>query len=347
VFPKVAEGVTERLQAYQTEFNAVTKKAGAGGSASAAAATGSDELASAISALPKLQRRKKLLDTHMNIATALLKEIKSREVDAFFDLEQSVLQKQSLDKLAVANILGAPDAPPKGSVLDRLRFLLIYYLQNGINDEQLASYKAQLLGAAQVASADPASSSNLEQYLSAVDYIVQHKFLHRLSAGDEMGSAASAAPKPVAQASGMLGNFTKLADQLYGGGVGLLAGVRNLLPSNNHLPLTRIVSTLMLNRDGAESLDATFKYFDPRASGKRPAKLQGSFKEAIVFVLGGGTYNEYQNLQDWQKENQQTHGITSVVYGCSELVAPEQFVKQLASMHQAAQQAQRAHMPVD
>jgi hypothetical protein len=35
------------------------------------------------------------------------------------------------------------------------------------------------------------------------------------------------------------------------------------------------------------------------------------------------------------------------VYGCSELVSPEQFVKQLAALHHASQQANRANVPVD
>jgi hypothetical protein len=380
-FPKVAEGVTERLAAYQAEFNAVTKKAGAAGAAGAAA--GGDELASAINALPKLQRRKKLLDTHMNIATALLKEIKSREIDVFFDLEKSILEKQSIDKAAIASIYGGPAAPAdaqagKGLLSDRLRFLLIHYLQNGINDDQLAQYRqlleASLMTPAASADGQPtpaASSSTIEAQrdLAAIDYVKQFKFLHRMSAGEDIGGS-QAVQKQAAPAGGMLGGFSKLADSLYGSA---LAGVRNLLPSNNHLPITRLVEQLMVNRDGAESLDAQYQYFDPKSTSRRVAKLTGNYKECIVFVLGGGTYNEYQNLQDWsvsffcycrrmipcapgsrlalvivlfsrQRDPQSSHGVTSVVYGCSELVAPDQFLKQIAHMQAAAT---GSHVAVD
>lgn len=320
VFPKVAEGVTERLQAYQTEYNAVTKKAGSGAAGAGSAADG-DSLASAINALPKLQRRKKILDTHTNIATALLREIKSREIDAFFDLEQSILQKQTIDKAAIASIFGGPTAPAeaqagKGRITDRLRFLLIYYLQNGINDDQLAQYRQLLEGALMTPAATAASGGDApagtgaataahldaQRDLAAIDFVKQFKFLHRLSSGDEFGSSQSAAPKPTAPTGGMLGGFSKLADSLYGGGVGLLAGVRNLLPSNNHLPLTRLVDQLMANRDAADALDAQYQYFDPKSTNRRPTKSTASYKECIVFVLGGGTYNEYQNLQDWSVE---------------------------------------------
>jgi len=40
--------------------------------------------------------------------------------------------------------------------------------------------------------------------------------------------------------------------------------------------------------------------------------MTGSFKESVVFVLGGGNYSEYQNLQDWQKEQHMSQGIQSV-----------------------------------
>jgi len=35
------------------------------------------------------------------------------------------------------------------------------------------------------------------------------------------------------------------------------------------------------------------------------------------------------------------------VYGCSELVSPEQFIKQLATLHHTSQQASQANVPVD
>jgi hypothetical protein len=115
----------------------------------------------------------------------------------------------------------------------------------------------------------------------------------------------------------------KLADSLYGGGVGLLAGVRNLLPTNQHLPLTRLVEALMANKPpgggGSAAADKEadkYLYFDPKApaGSSRHARnrVQGAFKESVVFVLGGGNYSEYQNLQDWQRDNQANLGVNSV-----------------------------------
>jgi len=52
------------------------------------------------------------------------------------------------------------------------------------------------------------------------------------------------------------------------------------------------------------------------------------FNDAIVFMIGGGNYIEYQNLQDYAKTRSQI-STKRIVYGCTELVNASQFLEQV------------------
>lgn len=50
--------------------------------------------------------------------------------------------------------------------------------------------------------------------------------------------------------------------------------------------------------------------------------------DVIVFVIGGGNYVEYQNVQEWAR----ARGLQRCTYGCTEMVSPKQFLEQLSSL---------------
>ncbi len=52
------------------------------------------------------------------------------------------------------------------------------------------------------------------------------------------------------------------------------------------------------------------------------------FNDAIVFMIGGGNYIEYQNLQDYAK-TRAPMSTKRIVYGCTELVNASQFLEQV------------------
>ncbi|ROL41578.1 Sec1 family domain-containing protein 1 [Anabarilius grahami] len=62
-----------------------------------------------------------------------------------------------------------------------------------------------------------------------------------------------------------------------------------------------------------------------RGSESSIPRNKNPFQEAIVFVVGGGNYIEYQNLVDYTKAKQGKR----VLYGCSELFNAAQFIKQV------------------
>ena len=68
---------------------------------------------------------------------------------------------------------------------------------------------------------------------------------------------------------------------------------------------------------------------DVQAAPGRPARMAGPSREAIVFMIGGGNYLEYESLTTWASRAQPAK---SVVYGATDLLTGEAFVQQLAEL---------------
>jgi len=67
--------------------------------------------------------------------------------------------------------------------------------------------------------------------------------------------------------------------------------------------VTRIVDELMEMKTSQETED--YRYFDPKqlrvTDNSQIPRNRIPFQEAIVFMVGGGNYIEYQNLVDYTK----------------------------------------------
>lgn len=78
-----------------------------------------------------------------------------------------------------------------------------------------------------------------------------------------------------------------------------------------------------------------YAYFDPKLA-KRPSmnskRPQYASRDAIVFVLGGGNYVEYQNLQDFCVGKDVGSLKKNVIYGSTEIITPDDFLEQLTSL---------------
>ncbi|THG11948.1 hypothetical protein TEA_007314 [Camellia sinensis var. sinensis] len=125
-------------------------------------------------------------------------------------------------------------------------------------------------------------------------------------------------------------NIVDWAEKLYGQSISAVtAGVKNLLSSDHQLALTRTVEALMEGKPNPE-IDS-YLVFDPRAPkssfGSSGSHLKGPFKEAIVFVIGGGNYVEYGSLQELARSQLP---VKDVIYGTTEILTGSEFVEQLA-----------------
>ncbi|KAF8566814.1 hypothetical protein P879_04587 [Paragonimus westermani] len=198
--------------------------------------------------------------------------------------------------------------------------------------------------------------------LSAMEY-VQH--LRRLSKMNQMS-------EQVSSVGGMRVNSSKsMLNKLVSHGSAIfLTGMRHLIGQKSYLPFTRIVSQLMENKGGSEVDD--YRYFDPKLHRRQNTdipRFKNPFYEAFVFVVGGGSYVEYHDLLEWARANSggggggatgpsssvngtntmatdvsstgsTGHATVSgfglntkrVVYGCTELVSPNEFLEQLTKI---------------
>ncbi|KAJ1339844.1 hypothetical protein BSLG_005505 [Batrachochytrium salamandrivorans] len=275
-------------------------------------------LSSAIKQLPELTLRKKTLDMHMNMATTLFKEIQERQLDAFFSMEEA------LSKLTKATIIEAI-RDTKKSPQDKIRLFLLHYLSvDDISKDDLAEFEACL--------------SEAGCSTTSITYVKQVRMYSKMT-------AITNTPAPAAPGNDIFGsftsNFSRLTDTLQSTGVSnhfetLISGVKNLLPTRKELAVTRTVDAIMEGTTvGGTGVADDFLYLDPRSSrsgaaGKQQPKGRVAFQEAIVFVVGGGNYLEYQNLIDYTQRSNLTK--KKIIYGSTELLTAKKFIEQLDTL---------------
>lgn len=150
----------------------------------------------------------------------------------------------------------------------------------------------------------------------------------------------------------------------------LIGGIKNFLPANRDLTITKIVESIMDPSSASSSAIAkteNYLYFDPRSDRARgtmpppstlraggggsstPGALPGSaslgpgtaagasfgqrrqgFSDAVVFTVGGGSMDEYGNLQEWVKRTAGNGDRTRrrIVYGSTELINAGDFIRE-------------------
>lgn len=146
-FPTVAEAIQEELEQYrnsEVEIKKLKSTMGIDGENEIAFSMVNDnteKLTNAVNSLPQLLEKKRLIDMHTKIATNVLNSIKSRRLDSFFEFEEKIMSKQTLDRPFI-DILKDPEF---GQPEDKMRLFIIYYICSpNMSDSEFSKYESIL-----------------------------------------------------------------------------------------------------------------------------------------------------------------------------------------------------------
>jgi len=327
-FPQVAEAIQEALEdikGKEEEIKSMKSELGLGGGEEEEAmlsnlslTDNTAKLTSAVSSLPELLEKKRLIDMHCSLATAVLDCIKLRRLDVFFELEEKIMSGTTLDK-SIMEVLSDPE---NGSSMDKLRLFLIYFLCTPtVSDAEYDQYAGSLQGAG----CDLAALTYLRRWRSFA--MIGSKNMEQYQ-----GVGQPSTTKAVNMFSSLISQSSNF----------VMAGVKNLVVKKHNLPVTKIVDDIMEQKQGKFNDD--YKYLDPKIlrghDGGQIPRTKTPFSDAIVFVVGGGNYIEYQNLQDYVKTKNMGHttsamnsaSLRRVVYGCTQVTNSDQFLSQLTML---------------
>ncbi|ELP93980.1 hypothetical protein EIN_181470 [Entamoeba invadens IP1] len=100
--------------------------------------------------------------------------------------------------------------------------------------------------------------------------------------------------------------------------------VQRLIPMDKNMAVTVLVDTLTECKQN--ELENEYNYYDPRSSTENvvDGRRTIQFKDSIVFVVGGGNYTEFSNIQQYAERNGK-----HVLYGATEMFGGKELLEQI------------------
>jgi hypothetical protein len=138
----------------------------------------------------------------------------------------------------------------------------------------------------------------------------------------------------------------------------LTKGIKNLMPSSSEMTVTQIMHSLLAPTEAtsaALSKTQDWLYYDPKSAAARGTMPTGrsstkegthrgveasfgmrrqGFSDGILFVCGGGSIEEYTNIQAFAHRSKTQGGPQrfNITYGATEILKPQQFVGDLQKL---------------
>jgi hypothetical protein len=332
-FPEAIESNGLDLQEVTAKEQSIRSKA-AGNEVPDPASSATD-LATAVDSLPALLDRKKQLEMHTSILQAVMNQVAARDVPQFYELETSLAtgSYKSDASRAKADVLSMVGDPSKGNVEDKLRLVIVYVLTTNAKTADVDEVTAAVQQAVETQGddgkprLDKEGKQRLEAGIKAIGYLKQLRSMHMLPLSTSLQEIES--ESKVSSGSVLTSVFSKATSQA----TGLLAKaadkVSSMLGKIHKHYATRVVENLCEMKPGSE--DDDYLYLDPRVKGdvdvqKLRMMNRSPVREVTAFVIGGGCYAEYQNLQMAANERR------TISYGSTELVDAGEFISQLGQL---------------
>lgn len=321
-FPDAVESADAELNAYKNDAKEVTAKTGISSLDDIDPnANATSNIQQAVEKLPELTARKATLDMHMDILSSLINELQAKNLDKYFEIEQNATDPKVLKEFLELLVVDSE----RDSSLDKLRTFIILTLLVDLTPEYIEKVK----------------SIFKEKYpqvdLSSFNYILKFKEHSKLANLSTLNETSNNFTNQASQmnSSALLSG---LSSKLYGltegkiseGLTSIATRIKSFIPEKKLLPITTIVEAIMDPVNASQQsvqLTDEYVYLDPKSRGghSKPPKRQ-SYQESLVFVVGGGNYLEYQNLQEWANDPNKAH--RKVIYGSTEITSASEFLEE-------------------
>lgn len=353
-FPEAIESNGLELQDVTTRETAIRSKTTSGSGADATGSslvgdsftgttTSASDLASAVDSLPKLLERKKQLEMHTSILQAVMNEVAARDVPQFFELESALAsgQYKSDSGKAKSQVMALVTDPSKGNVEDKIRLVIVFCLATTAPGSDVSEVVKAMVNALEDNKGSNGTTAvdnqgglltkedraKLDMGVKAIEYLKKLRSMQMIPSS--ITDAEDYGSRSTGNADLLSGFMARATNQA----TGLLAKatekVSSMLGKIVKHHSTRVVENLCEMRPNTE--DDEYLYLDPKVKGDVDVKAlrqmtRAPYREVITFMIGGGCYAEYQNLQMIANERR------SVTYGSTELLSPCEFLSQLGKL---------------